>query len=269
MNLRLRPAHIVVATFVILISHCAVSLAQVVSVSWSTTNSPVYKINQVTGTGQQIGLSGTIRLNSLARNSAGALYSVGGANDDALVTINPSTGAATFVATLSSNDIRGLAFSSNDTLYGSLNGGSFTTPDQLVTINVGTGAVSVISSLRPGTQALDFSPAGVLYGWDVNGIGLFTINTVSGTITDVNPSIDGSTNIQGLAFADDSALYGAADSFFYKINVATGAATLIGTGSYSDVRGLAFLVPEPSALVIGPPFLAVVIARRKRSGMLK
>jgi hypothetical protein len=263
MNLSLRAAQIAIAAFVILVGHCE-ALAQVIGVSWSDTNSRVFKIDRATGAGQEIGLSGTVRLNSLAENSAGKLYSVGGAADNALVTINPTTGAATVVATLTSNDIRGLAFTSNDTLYGILNGGSINTPDKLVTINVNTGTVSLIgSALGPGMQALDFSPAGVLYGWDVNGAGLVTINTTTGAATDVNPSIGGSTNVQGLAFAGDGSLYGAADNFFYTINVATGAATLVGTGSYTDIRGLAILVPEPNGLGMALLFFATLLAKTR------
>jgi len=49
-----------------------------------------------------------------------------------------------------------------------------------------------------------------------------------------------------------------------KINVATGTATLVGTGGYSDVRGIEFLVPEPNTLVMGLLFPAILFAKNRR-----
>jgi hypothetical protein len=49
--------------------------------------------------------------------------------------------------------------------------------------------------------------------------------------------------------APDGTLFGARESLF-KINVTTGKTTLIGSGGYSDIRGIAFIKghsqPAPS-----------------------
>src|SRR5688572_24985768 len=81
-----------------------------IGVEW---NGRVVAVNRATGQSVTIGLPGVAGLNSLARNRAGLLFSAGGIAGDQLVTINPSTGAATTVATLNfgaeTPSVRGLA----------------------------------------------------------------------------------------------------------------------------------------------------------------
>ena len=86
----------------------------------------VYSINETTGAGTLLGNSGFGATNSMARNSAGTIYS---AANSSLITINPVTGAGTLASTLSGFgaeglSIRGLAFSSTGVLYAVNNGGS-------------------------------------------------------------------------------------------------------------------------------------------------
>src|SRR5262249_25579319 len=142
----------------------AASGTQLVGIGWSFVNSPLYSIDKIAGSGQLIGLTGAIQLNSLAQNSSGVLYSTGGPTPtNRMFTINPATGLATFVTFThgATNDFRALAFSSDDTLYGIENGNP---TDNLVKIDVGTGAVSQIRSLGiGGAQGLDFAPSGILY----------------------------------------------------------------------------------------------------------
>jgi hypothetical protein len=164
----------------VLIAPQARAQFDLVGVQWSFTNSSVFALNGATGQGVAIGLSGVTSLNSLARNSAGVLFSVGvGDAGNQLVTINPLTGVATSVAALNfgadTPSVRGLAFSSNDILYAINNGGdpgSASDDDNLYTINLQTGSATLVGNTGfPGIQSLDFSPQGVLYGWAVGGCG--------------------------------------------------------------------------------------------------
>ena len=103
----------------------------------------IYSINETTGVGALLGSSGFFGTNSMARDSAGALYS---AALSSLVTIHPVTGAGTLGPTLSGFgaeglSIRGLAFSSTDVLYAVNNGGgpgAVAVNDLLYTINAST-----------------------------------------------------------------------------------------------------------------------------------
>ena len=156
----------------------AVANAQILSVSFDFTNSSVHSINQSTGAGTLIGMAGFSRLNSLARDSAGNFWSAGGPADTDLIRINPSTGAGTAVATLTIPNMRGLAYSPLDVLYGVQHGIQSTDPCNLVTINRNTGLVTVIGNTGVSAiQDIAFSPSGTLYGWEVgNGVGCASIS---------------------------------------------------------------------------------------------
>jgi hypothetical protein len=238
----------------------------------------VFRINETTGVGVTVGSSGFATLNSLASNSSGVLYS---AEDDPsrtqrLVTINPATGAGTAGAVLNfgavNPDVRALAFSPSDVLFAANNTGPIgqLNPDDIFTINVATGVATLVGPTgRSGIQGLDFGPGGVLYGWDVDA-GLVTINTSTGVATDVNPLIEGTSAIQSIVFTSDGRLFGAREALF-TISPATGAFSVIGSGGYTDVRGIEIFgpaaVPEPSALLlIASPVaaLAMYAWRRRR-----
>jgi hypothetical protein len=224
-----------------------------------TIDGVVVSIDQSTGAGNTIGNCGFV-VNSLAKDSSGTLYSASGTK---LITINPMTGAGTEVATLNfgadPSDVRGLAFSPDNVLYAVVNGYSSTGigPDHLYTVNVSTGVASLVGDTGlTRVQSLDFSPSGVLYGWDV-GLGLITINTTTGVATDVNPSVGATADIQGIVFSPDGILYGACNAV-YKIDVATGATTLVGSRGYSDVRGLEFGPAVSKKAVISPVWLLLL-----------
>jgi hypothetical protein len=227
--------------FVVILLSPSVLRAEFLGVNYNDNNSQVVIIDETTGASTLVGLSGFSRLNSMARNHQGTIYS---ASSNKLITINPVTGEGTNIATLNA---------AADVLYGIKEG----VPDYLVTINTDSGAVSLVGNtgLR-GIQALEFSPAGILYGWDVgsgyltSGHGLVTIDPATGVSTPVSSTL-GTIDIQTLAFGKNNKLYGAGQGNFYSIDVGTGAATLIGTGTYKDLRGIAFFpVPEPSTIAL-------------------
>jgi hypothetical protein len=261
-----------------------------VSFGFLGTDSRVVRIDPTTGAGSVIGVTGFPAMNSLAENSAGTLFSVVDNPPIALprlITIDPNTGAGTVVSTLNFGsvvpDVRGLAFSPADVLFAINNTGPIgeANPDELYHVDVATGIGTLIGPTgRHGLQSIAFSPAGVLYGWDVGGptgvvgLGLVTIDPVTGQATDVNPAVgDGGLLIQGIAFAPDGTLFGVSGAAaavmpdtLFAINPATGVATPIGSGGYSDVRGIAVtVIPEPSAAVLASlGALATLACTRRR-----
>ncbi len=171
----------------------------------------LYNINSSTGSGALVGSTGVTGLGSLAQNSAGTLYAAG---QDGLRTLNPSTGDASSVVPitglLEGQSIRGLAFSATDVLYAINNGGGVGPvgiDDPLYTINTATGAATFVGLTGFGNvQALDFSPTGVLYGWDSFFSGLIIINPLTGAAVDVNPTVGASVDIQSIVFGPSHAL---------------------------------------------------------------
>ncbi len=235
--------------------------ADIIGVSWGVDS--VVRINESTGVGAAIGHSGFSSLNSLAVNGSGTIYSA----DSRLVTIDPSTGAGTAGATLNFGgvnvDVRGLAFSAGNVLFAINSRLDTSSPDYLYTINTATGVGTLIGSTGlSAIQGLDFSPNGILYAWDVI-VGLTTINPATGVATDVGPAGGLVGQIQSIAFAPDGTLYGARDALF-TINVATGDATLVGSGGYSDVRGIVY-IPEPTIAGLLASGIALLAWQRKRS----
>lgn len=202
----------------------------------------LFKIDHNTGSGSLIGPIGFIATNSLARDASGTLYSA----PFPLITIDPQTGAGTFVKDLPpKTGIRGLAFSPTNVLFGIRAGGDAGTvdqPDDLVIIDVATGGVTLVGNTgQTGLQSLAFASNGTLYGWDIRK-GLATVDTSTGSATLVNPSnpLANGIDIQSLVFASDGTLYGAREKL-YKINTTNGTTTLVGSGGYSDIRGIEFL----------------------------
>jgi hypothetical protein len=119
--------------------------------------------------------------------------------------------------------------------------------DELVTVNLNTGAVTTIGSTGfSGVQALAANGT-TLYAWDVSA-GLLTVDSGSGLATDVNTQAPGNPNIQALDFGAGG-LYGARNEL-YTIDTGTGVITLVGSGGYTDIRGIATgVVPEPMTLL--------------------
>jgi hypothetical protein len=242
----------------------------------------VVRIDENTGAGTLIGMAGFTNLNSLTTNAAGTIYSVGNAGgpvDNALIRIDPATGAGTLVATLSLagvSDVRifCLALGPDGFLYGENRAGvQILDPKTLWRINPNTGAATLVASLAAniGFTGLDFAPDGTLYGWEVlslspfggPGVGLCKVNTATGAITDVNPAVNGTPDLQTICFLPDGRLVGGGSSRFYTVNPATGTPTLVGGSNYTDLRGLAF-VPEPASLGSIAAATLIAASRRRR-----
>ncbi len=226
--------------------------ADLIGVTWSGS---VYDINSATGVGVFLALSGYTNLNSLASSPDG-IYTVGGSSSQTLLKINPDTGLATALFSIGASDIRGLAFVGSD-LYAIQQGAT----DQLIKINPTNGVVTPIGSTNyVSVQSLEYDGT-TLFAWDIDN-GLLSINPATGAATYIGGFAN--QDIQGLVSLPGGRLLGGRDRL-YEIDKTTGNLSLIGSGNYTDVRGLARrAVPEPmsvAALAIG---ISLALSRRRR-----
>jgi hypothetical protein len=267
------------AAFMLMAVVCLPSLALgqgfIIGVSSGFTpgTAPLVAIDPDTGFYSTLSVSSN-SYNALAQDGHGALYasSFNSTAENGLVSrIDPQTGAAlqTFNAdTPGAGDIRGLSFGQADVLFAAVNRndvhGSPTLPDDLYEIDLANQTTTRIGSMGfNGVQGLDYSPSGLLYAWDVND-GLLIVNPVTGAAVDVNSSIGGTAAIQSIVFAPDGRLFGARQQLF-SINPLTGAYTPIGVGNGPDIRGIEWMVPEPSTLIISISGLLLFSRQRFRS----
>ena len=242
-----------------------------VPVGFTPGTSPLVRIDPATGAYATIASSGN-SYHALAQNAAGQLYAgwfSTTADNGRVSRISPVTGAPlqTFNAvTPGAGSIRGLSFDTTGRLLAVVNRddaqGSPTLPDDLYEINLGTQTTTRIGSLGfLSVQALDVAPSGSFFAWDTQA-GLLTVNPVTGAAVDVNTSIGGSTEIQSIVFAPDGRLFGAGDTL-YSINPISGAFSQIGAGGGPDVRGIEWIVPEPSAMVLIAAASSVALTHRR------
>ncbi len=199
-------------------------------------NHPAY-IDSATGQGHSVS-STALNLTCLARDGQGRLFSV---SQGKLVQVDPFSLTVTPVLTLQGlGAAQGLAFSPTGDLYAA---GPSVNNAQLYRIDTHTGSVTAVGEFRiAAVTDLAFSPSGVLYGWSTQN-GLFTVDGASGSGMAVDPFYAGPRDIAALTFGSDGTLYGARNAL-YRIDTTTGATALIGSGGYSDIRGLA-VIPEP------------------------
>jgi hypothetical protein len=245
-------------------------------IGFTPGTAPLVRINPVTGAYTTIANSGN-SYQALAQNAAGELYAgwfSSSAENGRVSRINSATGAPlqTFNAvTPGAGDIRGLSFDLTGRLFAVVNRndaqGSPTLPDDLYEINLAGQTTSRIGSLGfLGVQGLDASLGGSLFAWDVQD-GLLMVNPVTGAATDVNAGIGGTAQIQSIVFAPDGRLFGAGDAL-YGINPMTGAFSQIGAGGGPDIRGIEWIVPEPSAAIL-IAVAGISVPRRRRPARLQ
>ncbi|MBD2384100.1 DUF4394 domain-containing protein [Cylindrospermum sp. FACHB-282] len=234
---------------------------------------------------QVTGLNGTL-LGIDRRPANNKIYGLTTTNE--IYTINPFTGAATFVSTLSvpfnGGNISGVDFNpvpDRLRVVGS--------NDQNYRINVDTGAVIVDGTLNPG----DPNITAVAYtNADINpatGTTLYDIDYILDALFIQNPPNNGTlVQVGSLGIDIDSAAgfdiftnngvntafaaltpASASGSILYNINLTTGAATSLGTiGSEKRLIGLTVVaVPEPSisfGSFLGVSALALLGCYRRR-----
>lgn len=189
-----------------------------------------------------------------ANPHSGTVYAIAktasGQGGRKLVTLNPDTGAATFVGDMPSG-FSSITFSGTGMLYG-MTGQGGTPASTLHVINTTTGTVTALGQIQTGPdgEVIAFGGAGGTTLYHSSGNSVATFSTVN--LTTFAPTTLGtaSNEMFGMGF-NNGTLYGTdIASQIFTINPATGARTLIGqtafpdTGSgvdFVDVRGLAFV----------------------------
>jgi hypothetical protein len=224
----------------------------VIGVSWEGFT---YRIDPLRGGFVELSRP-DIRFNSLARDPNGNFIAGGGGVDDSLYTINPVDGSAqllTQIVTPGFETIRGLAFAPNGDLFAIERPWSTSTGrsvNYLYKINVDTGNATLVGETGMfGLQSLAIANDGTMYSFDLEGagLGLVTIDPVSGIGMDVNPFDDAQgSSIQSLAFSSDGSLYGVGQGAIYTVNVSDGSLSRPVILNI-DIRGIEFLpIPEPN-----------------------
>jgi len=225
-----------------------------------TVNPPLYAAgdgannfgtcNMVTGNFARVN-DGPVRMEGLTYNwNSGLFY---GINNDTfaptagrkLYTINPATGAATLIGTVSgaSGVINGLGYNpAANVLYGIIQA-----TGQIVTINTTTAVATNVGPAHGGTiGALEFDPGtGALFGIDDAGGASTLVKWTDPTQARVVVGNLGAgiTDCNGLAVVDSGDLYtiNAVNRQLLKINPATGTATVVGAtgGIFGASYGMA------------------------------
>ena len=177
------------------------------------------------------------KVNMIAYAPSGTLYGVSqGFPSDSppggmLYTINITTGAATYVATLDTyviveGDIA--CDPTNGKLY------AIDSQGQLFTINTGNGAGTVVGNISGNIDlsAMAFDAAGNLYMVDSFGPSLLKVNKSNAAVIATLPMGPVGQQVGGLAFVPgNGTLYYAADipGKLYTVNTTTGTATLVNS----------------------------------------
>jgi DNA-binding beta-propeller fold protein YncE len=205
-------------------------------------------VNQVTT--RVIGTTGAMGCASLARSSAGVMYSVCGpgimkpGEPQQLATIDTNTGHATlFGQPVVGLAVMGLEFAPDGTLYavGDTNQAS-PTFNSLYTVNTSNGTFTRVGSTGAPEFFMDFAfdKNGTLYG--ATSHMLFTIDPKTGTATKVTDFVGGG-DVMGLSFdAKKNRLYAtdfkAPTSALYFVDTRTGFLTPVASVGHPMAHGL-------------------------------
>lgn len=113
---------------------------------------------------------------------------------------------------------------------------------KLVTINIENAHVSSVGDATIGVRgitSLSLAPNGSLYAASINDKFLFNINTDTGMANDAK-SLEDSSIVKGIAFANDGTLFGIDQNDFVRIDTATAEMTTIKDLGHSNHSDLAF-----------------------------
>lgn len=234
------------------------------AVSGGPTNQ-LFSVHGGTGVPTVLGPTSVSEIQTLTiRPTSKELYgtSTTGANT-AIYRISAQYGDALFMRTLPVQNMRAIAFTRGDTLYGA------TMTGRLYRINLQTGdSVFVGSSTGISYSGLAFSPTtGRLWASVRPAITgrdrIYTVNLVTGETTLIGSTGFGAVT-PGLAFSAQGVLYGATGTGtqtnnFILIDTLTAVGTLIGSMNTSGITGIA--LRSDSGLVSVPDLVSGEIPR--------
>ncbi len=210
----------------------ALPAQDMIGVSWSGA---IWTFDSTTGVGSMVG-TGMPGQNALGKDGSGRLWCTTRTTTTpyvyGLTTIDPTTFTATSMFT-GTVDYRGFATGSGGQLLGIRDG----SPDVLHSIDTTTGVGTLIGPTGLSSIQGFADHLGTLYAWDL-GLGLVTINPLTGTATDVNPSVGATgVEVQWMCSHSSGRLLAGRNNL-YVIDPATGVGTLLGNiGSNIDLRG--------------------------------
>lgn len=112
--------------------------------------------------------------------------------------------------------------------------------------------------------SLTTTNAGELIGYSLDA-GLVGVDKTSGLATALTRGFGEKPSIQSIDFAPDGRLIGAGKGFLYEIDRFSGIATqLTAIAGAPDVRGIAFLVPEPTGIASAVVAASLLFGSRRR-----
>ncbi len=214
------------------------------AITGSQSNGALLMINDSTGNGTEIGLTGFVDIRSIAiRNSDRTIFGcIPGSVQSKLVRINSQQGDAYFTYNIPLQNIVAIAFDINDDLYcGSQDG-------KLYKYNITTGDTAYLGNTEiSNLYGLAINPLNrELWGVSLNNK-IYKINKTNANASFIgNP---GFTLTPSIAFDKKGNLFGTTGlgnqiSSLIKYDTLSGNATLIGSTGYKAVNSLAISYPE-------------------------
>ena len=206
----------------------------------------IYTVNKQTGAGTLLGASSFTDMSALAINhKTNIMFGlVSNAGNSTLVRINATGGDAYKYYTLPITNVTALAFDTSGTLYLAQRTG------MLYTVDVTNGSLTFVDSIKTNVSGIAFHPV-------TNEMWASVYKPVGSgrdRIVKVNPATGDTTNVgltgfgvgtNDIEFDEAGGLYGVkgtvtASNDLIKINVSTGAGTLVGSLGVSNVSALTY-----------------------------
>lgn len=232
-------------------------------------------VDTTTGVGSLVGpLTGNVAPFGLA-NSGNRIFTFD-STADVIRQINTATGGTLATFNVGIGPVLGqggLAFQNANVgfLTSALDPVTLNPANDLYRFDIAAGTSALVGHTAPTLEALAFSPDGKLYGLGKLDGNLYLVNPANAATTLVgNTGVAVGNPTGGLTFGFNGVLYATLDDKLYTLNLATGAATPVGSSDplddtgFSSISGLS-AVPEPSAvLLLGLGVTAVCVAGRRR-----
>lgn len=194
----------------------------------------LYQIDPVTGAATKIGANGADTA-TVGLTETTDPFVLLGSNPNGVVTINADGSGATQIGNLL---IEALAMDTGTGILYGAQGANF------FTVNIATGTNSgALASPGGDVEGLAFNGAGKIFGVDSTGNALLSYDIAGNAWTPVGPlGID----VDNVGFAFDPAggvlyLKGLQDTNLYRVNPATGTATVVGNTGIAAGGGLALI----------------------------